>query len=94
MSPNYPSTYPNDAEETWLIIAPTGSFITLQFHSFHVRFIVEFKIITKHSVFFVPTLLLVIWEKSLPTVTPHLMRFLRVQILGTWFFESVQKKFA
>ena len=43
MSPNYPSTYPNDAEETWLITAPTGSIINLQFHSFHVRLIVESK---------------------------------------------------
>ena len=91
MSPNYPSTYPNDAEETWLITAPTGSIINLQFNSFHVRFIVEFKSITKHSVFSVPTLLLVIQDKSLPTVIPNLMRFLRVQILGTRFFESVQK---
>ena len=67
MSPNYPSTYPNDAEETWLITAPTGSIINLQFNSFHVRFIVEFKSITKHSVFSIPTLLLVIREKSLPS---------------------------
>ena len=91
MSPNYPSTYPNDAEETWLITAPTGSIINLQFNSFHVRFIVEFKSLAKPNVFSVPTLLLVIREKSLPTVIPHLMRFLRVQILGTRFFESVQK---
>ena len=42
MSPNYPDPYPNDAEETWLITAPTGSIINLQFHSFHVRFIVEY----------------------------------------------------
>ena len=41
MSPNYPYSYPNNAEETWLISAPTGSIINLQFHSFHVRFIVE-----------------------------------------------------
>ena len=43
MSPNYPNSYPNNAEETWLITAPTGSIITLQFHSFHVRLIVESK---------------------------------------------------
>ena len=43
MSPNYPNSYPNIAEETWLITATTGSIITLQFHSFHVRLIVESK---------------------------------------------------
>ena len=37
MSPNYPNLYPNIAEETWLITAPTGSIINLQFLSFHVR---------------------------------------------------------
>ena len=41
MSPNYPNSYPNSAEETWLITALTGSIINLQFHSFHVRFIVD-----------------------------------------------------
>ena len=41
VSPNYPNSYPNNAEETWLLTAPTGSIITLQFHSFHVRLIVE-----------------------------------------------------
>ena len=41
MSPNYPNTYPNDVEETWLIAAPTGSIINLQFLSFNVRFIVD-----------------------------------------------------
>ena len=41
MSPNYPNSYPKHAKETWLITAPLGSFITLQFHSFHVRLIVE-----------------------------------------------------
>ena len=41
MSPNYPNSYPNNAEETWLLTAPTGSTITLQFHSFHVRLIVD-----------------------------------------------------
>ena len=37
MSPNYPNSYPNNAKETWLLTAPTGSIITLQFHSFQVR---------------------------------------------------------
>ena len=55
MSPNYPNSYPNNAEETWLITASTGSIINLQFNSFQVRFIVEFKSITKHSVFSIPT---------------------------------------
>ena len=41
MSPNYPNSYPNNAYETWLLTAPDGSIITLQFHSFHVRLIVE-----------------------------------------------------
>ena len=39
VSPNYPNKYPNNAEETWPITAPTGSKIILQFHSFHVRII-------------------------------------------------------
>ena len=43
MSPNYPNSYPNNAEETWLISDSTASFITLQFHYFHVRLIVEFE---------------------------------------------------
>ena len=47
VSPNYPGLYPANAEETWLIAAPTGSIIVLQFHSFHVRFFVEFENITK-----------------------------------------------
>ena len=37
MSPNYPNPYPAYAEETWLITAPNGTTITLQFHSFDVR---------------------------------------------------------
>ena len=37
MSPNYPTSYPNNAYETWSLTAPTGLFITLQFHSYHVR---------------------------------------------------------
>ena len=43
MSPNYPDPYPNNAEETWLITAPTGSIITLQFQSFHVSHIIQFE---------------------------------------------------
>ena len=49
MSPNYPNSYPNNAEETWLLTAPTGSIIILQFHSFHVRHIVECINITKYE---------------------------------------------
>ena len=37
MSANYPYSYPNNAYETWSLTAPTGLFITLQFHSYHVR---------------------------------------------------------
>ena len=47
MSPNYPNNYPEKAKETWLITAPNGLFITLQFHSFYVRIIVEFDDITR-----------------------------------------------
>ena len=43
MSPNYPNLYPNEAEEIWLLTAPIGSIITLQFQSFYVRLIVESK---------------------------------------------------
>ena len=43
VSPNYPNSYPNNLEEIWLITAPNGSIINLQFHSFHVRFIAESK---------------------------------------------------
>ena len=43
MSPNYPDPYPNNVEETLLLTVPTGSFITLQFYSFHVRLIIESK---------------------------------------------------
>ena len=39
MSPNYPNFYPKYAEETWLLTAPTGSIIILQFHFFDVRHI-------------------------------------------------------
>ena len=42
-SPNYPNEYFQNDEKTWLITAPIGSIINLQFHSFHVRHIVEFK---------------------------------------------------
>ena len=41
MSPNYPNLYPINVKETWLITAPAESIINLQFHSFHVRSIVE-----------------------------------------------------
>ena len=50
MSPNYPNSYPINAEETWLITAPTGSIITLQIHSFHVRLIVDSKNRTKYEI--------------------------------------------
>ena len=43
VSPNYPNKYLPNAEETWLITAPTGSKILLQFHSFAVRIIIEYK---------------------------------------------------
>ena len=37
-SPNYPSPYPSNIKETWLLTAyPLGSTINLQFHSFNVR---------------------------------------------------------
>ena len=37
-SPNYPSPYPSNIKETWLLMAyPMGSTINLQFHSFNVR---------------------------------------------------------
>ena len=42
-SPNFPTNYPSNTEKTWLITAPVGSIINLQFHSFHVRLIVETK---------------------------------------------------
>ena len=48
MSPNYPNSYPNGAYEYWLLTAPNGSIITLQFHSFLVRLIVKFK---SHTMF-------------------------------------------
>ena len=37
MSPNFPNSYPSYVKETWLLTAPKGLSITLQFHSFHVR---------------------------------------------------------
>ena len=52
MSPNYPNSYPNNVEETWVLTAPTGSIIILQFHSFHVRFIIESKNRTKWEFIF------------------------------------------
>lgn len=45
-SPNFPSYYAPNTEKTWLITAPIGSIINLQFHSFHVRHTVEFENIT------------------------------------------------
>ena len=42
MSPNYHyGSYPNNVEETWLLTAPTGSIIYLEFQSFDVRLIVK-----------------------------------------------------
>ena len=38
-SPNHPNNYFNNDEKTWLITAPVGSIINLQFHSFYVRLI-------------------------------------------------------
>ena len=52
-SPNYPAPYKPDAKETWLITAPLGSIIMLQFHYFSVRIIdilFYVKSITKHLV--------------------------------------------
>ena len=40
-SPNFPSYYTPNTEKTWLITASKGSIINLQFHLFHVRFIVD-----------------------------------------------------
>ena len=36
MSPNYPNLYPNNAYETWLMTAPAGSIVKLQFQAFDV----------------------------------------------------------
>ena len=47
VSPNYPNSYPNFAYEIWVIAAPTGSIINLQFHSFQVRYIEKFVIATR-----------------------------------------------
>ena len=46
-SPNFPVNYRPSTEKTWLITAPVGSIINLQFHSFLVRHIVKFENITK-----------------------------------------------
>ena len=44
MSPNYPYSSPSNTYEIWLLTAPgNGSFVTLEFHSFDVRLIVETK---------------------------------------------------
>ena len=45
-SPNYPNNYFTYDKKTWLITAPFGSIINLQFHSFHVWITVEFENIT------------------------------------------------
>ena len=45
-SPNYPNNYFTYDKKTWLITAPFGSIINLQFHYFHVWIIVEFENIT------------------------------------------------
>ena len=45
-SPNFPINYPPNTKKTWLISAPFGSIINLQFHSFHVRHSAEFENIT------------------------------------------------
>ena len=42
-SPGYPNSYPNNAYETWLLTAPNASIISIKFHYFHVRTIVEYK---------------------------------------------------
>ena len=49
-SPGYPNSYPNNAYETWLLTSPNASIISIQFHSFHVRLIVESKIRTKYEI--------------------------------------------
>ena len=41
MSPNYPNSYPNNTEETWLLTVHNGSAIFLEFQSFHVRLLTE-----------------------------------------------------
>ena len=53
MSPNYPNSYPKNVYETWLLTAPTGLVINLQFHSFHVRLLaVKSKIRSKYQFMF------------------------------------------
>ena len=49
-SPNFPNNYFKNDIKTWLIKAPIGSIINLQFHLFHVRLILEFKSITRLEV--------------------------------------------
>ena len=39
MSPNYPNNYPENIAETWLLTAPYGEFVYLQFHAFQVSFL-------------------------------------------------------
>ena len=54
MSPNYPNSYPSNSQETWLITAPIGSTIHLQFHSFQVRTknFVDFRNIKTYKYYF------------------------------------------
>ena len=40
-SPNFPMNYPPNTVKNWLITAPIGSIINIQFHFFHVIFIVR-----------------------------------------------------
>ena len=48
-SPNFPFKYYPNTKKNWLLTAPVGSIIILQFHSFHVRLIVECKNRTKYE---------------------------------------------
>ena len=51
MSPNYPSLYPSNVKKTWLLTAPVGSTINLQFQAFYVRIIIPFYIRTSTKVY-------------------------------------------
>ena len=48
VSPNYPNAFPEDVDETWLITAAPGMIITLEFHSYQVRFTPETYRNSKH----------------------------------------------
>ena len=41
MSPNYPDSYSNNAYDTWLMTAPTGSIVRLRFQAFDVSSIYD-----------------------------------------------------